>query len=33
MAVKGNYTPSQKVACFVLNLEIIKTFLNNNICI
>ena len=27
------YTPNQKLACFVLYLKIINTFLKNNICI
>ena len=30
---KGNYTHNQELACFVLYLKIINTFLKNNICI
>ena len=31
--LRGNCTPNQKLACFVLYLKIINTFLKNNICI
>ena len=30
---KSNCTPNQKLACFVLYLKIINTFLKNNRCI
>ena len=30
---RGYYIPNQKLACFVLYLKIINTFLKNNICI
>ena len=30
---KGNCTPNQKLACFVLYLKIINTSLKNNRCI
>ena len=32
-ALRGNYTPNQKLACFVHYFQIINTFLKNNICI
>ena len=31
--LRGNCTPNQKLACFVLQLKIINTFWKNNICI
>ena len=33
MYFKGNCTPNQNLACFVLYLKIIHTFLKYNICI
>ena len=33
MALRGYCTPDQKLACFVLYLKIINTFLKNNLCI
>ena len=33
LTIRGNCTPNQKLACFVLLLKIINTFLKNNICI
>ena len=32
-SLRGNYTLNQKLACFVLDLKIINTFLKSNICI
>ena len=32
-ALRGYYTPNQKVACFVLYLKIINTVMKNYICI
>ena len=32
-ALRGYYTPNQKLTCFVLYLKIINTFLKNNVCI
>ena len=29
-SLRGYYTPNQKLACFVLYLKIINTFLKNN---
>ena len=31
--LKGNYTPNFKLACFVLYLKIINTFLKHDECI
>ena len=31
--IKGELTPNQKLACFVLYLKIINTILKNDICI
>ena len=31
--VKGIDTPNQKLACFVIVLKIINTFMKNNMCI
>ena len=31
-SLRGNCTPNQKLACFLLYLKIINTFLKNNIC-
>ena len=31
MYLRGYYTPNQKLACFVLYLKIINTFMKNNI--
>ena len=31
--LRGYYTPNQKLACFVLYLKIINTFLQNSTCI
>ena len=33
MYFKGELHPNQNLACFVLYLKIIHTFLKNNICI
>ena len=32
VTLQGQSTPNQKLACFVLYLKIINTFLKNNIC-
>ena len=32
-SLRGNFTPSWKLACFVFYLKISNTFLENNICI
>ena len=33
LILRGNCTPNQKLACFVLYLKINNTILKNNICI
>ena len=33
MLLRGNCTPNKKLACFVLHLKIVNTFMQNNVYI